>query len=342
LANQLFTNISTNSFPLRLYPASQRVTYLYYLGRFNLTNNHFHRAAVCLEQAYLETPPQLVSHRKRILTYLIPSSLFMGRLPTNALLRRPEAESLAPIFIPIATSIRTGNFVLFQHSLAANESWLLDKGLLIPFTHRLRPFLWRSLARRVFLLTYVPSFQIQEDSSSRKAAVLDLSDLHTAAIFQQHLLEGYVLAPSPTAVPGPLPNLRAVAPSDVSPMFLKAVRNSAAEAKAGADHGVASIPSTLVAPAGGPRRLRPNEGLVWGNAEVTMGDVEMAVLSLVDCGLLHGYVAHSAGKFAIQGGKSKGGPLAAGWPSVAQAIRERTYLNGQEVDWENVPGWKKA
>jgi len=179
------------------------------------------------------------------------------------------------------------------------------------------------------MLTYVPA---PDDVNSRKAAVLDLSHLHVAATFLQHFLEGYVPAP-PTA--GPRPHLRLPPGAGVSPMFIKALRNSAAEAEAASDH------STLEPPAGGPRRLRPNEGLVWGNADVTMQDVEMVVLSLIDQGLLHGFVAHSAGKFAIMGGKVRGGPLAAGWPCVAQAIRERTYPNGAEVDWDSIPGWKK-
>ncbi|CRK36168.1 hypothetical protein BN1708_016510, partial [Verticillium longisporum] len=41
LAKQIFTNISSNSPPLSLYPAAQRVTFLFYLGRFNLSNSHY-------------------------------------------------------------------------------------------------------------------------------------------------------------------------------------------------------------------------------------------------------------------------------------------------------------
>src|ERR1700716_1674817 len=64
LANQLFTNISQHSPPLSLYPASQRVTYLYYLGRFHFSNNHFYRAQLCLQEAYNQCHAKAVSQRQ--------------------------------------------------------------------------------------------------------------------------------------------------------------------------------------------------------------------------------------------------------------------------------------
>ncbi|KAF7558979.1 hypothetical protein G7046_g5175 [Stylonectria norvegica] len=314
LAKMIFVNISTISPPLKLYPAAQRVTFLYYLGRFNFSNNHYLRAAHCLQEAYLQTPPQLVSHRTNILTYLIPSNILLGRFPSNVLLQRPEALSLAPVFLPLCRAIRSGNFVQFQHHLAAHEAWLFEKGLLLTLTHRLRPLLWRSLSRKAFALTYVPP----SDASSRKAATLDLADLLTVAIYLQHRLEGW-LPSSPNAL-GRAPH--------ANPLLIKAHLNSAQ------DPG----DSTLAPPPGGPRSLRPNEGMVWGNAAVTPEDVEMTIATLIQQGLLHGFVAHGQGRFAIIGAKAKGSPVLAGWPNVWQTIRERRY---EDYDPDDVPGWVK-
>ena len=97
--------------------------------------------------------------------------------------------------------------------------------------------------------------------------------------------------------------------------------------------------STLFPPSGGPWKLRPNEGMVWGNAAPTAQDVELAVATLVQQGLLHGYVAHDMGKFAVMGAKTRGG-LVAGWPVVARAVRERRYVEDLELD--AVPGWVKG
>jgi nuclear mRNA export protein PCID2/THP1 len=314
----IFVNISTNSPPLSLYPAAQRVTFLYYLGRFNLANNHYLRAAHCLQEAYLQTPAALVSHRGTILSYLVPCNLLLGRFPSAALMQRPEARPLAPVFVPLCAAVRTGDFVRFQAHLAAHEAWLLDKGLLLPLAHRLRPLLWRALGRRTFLLTYVAP----TDASSRRAATLDLHHLHAVAVYLQRRLEGWLPA---TGAMGHRPR-----PPHVNPLLMKAVKNSVQ------DPG----DTTVVAPPGGPRKLRPNEGIIWGNADVTFDDVEMMVATLVQQGLMHGFVAHGQGRFAIIGAKAKGSPVLAGWPNVWQVIRDRRH--DDDFDPDEVPGWVKG
>lgn len=320
LAKMLFVNVASISPPLSLYPAAQRVTFLYYLGRFNLANHHYRRAALCLEAAYLQTPAALVAHRTNILTYLIPCNMLLGRFPSRALLARPEAATaLAPVFFPLCQALRTGNFVAFQAHLAAHEDWLFEKGLLLQLSSRLRPLLWRSLSRRAFLLTYVPP----ADAASRKAATLDLADLHTLAVYMQRRLEGWL-----PSHPGSSTHHR---PPQGQKLLLRAVTNSVGDAGT----------STLAPPPGGPRRLRPNEGLVWGNAAVTYEDVEMAVAALVQQGLMHGFVAHGQARFAVVGAKAKGSPLLAGWPNVWQAIQNRQYEESG-FDLDEVPGWVKG
>ncbi|KAK2591990.1 hypothetical protein QQS21_010326 [Conoideocrella luteorostrata] len=319
LAKMIFVNISTISPPLSLYPASQRVTFLYYLGRFNFSNQHYQRASLCLEQAYLQTPPQLVSHRTNILTYLIPCNILLGRFPSAALMQRSEAQALRSVFPPLCQAVRSGNFIHFQAHLAAHESWLFEKGLLLALTHRLRPLLWRCLARKTFILTYVPP----TDASSRKAATLDITHLHTVAVYLQRRLEGW-LPSHPNAHRG------GRAASQANPLFMKAVANNVQDSPQ---------TGTLASPPGGPKKLRPNEGMVWGNAEITLEDVEMMVATLVEQGLMHGFVAHGQSRFAIIGAKAKG-PVVAGWPNVWQAILERRYE--EEFDIDDVPGWVKG
>jgi hypothetical protein len=318
LAKQIFTNISTNSPPLSLYPASQRVTFLYYLGRFHLSNNHFLWAARCLEGAYLQTPRAFVSHRTNILTYLIPANMLLGRLPSRQLLSRPEAaQTLAPVYAPIAHAVRTGNFVLLQHTLATHQAWLLEKALLLALTYRLRPLLWRALSRKTFILTYVPD----ADASSRKAATLELGHLLTVATHVQRRLEGWVPS-NPSFSSGGRP-----------PVFLQAVHNT--------NHpDSSSFDSTLAPPPGGPKKLSPNEGLVCGNLAVTASTVESTVASLIHQGLMHGFIAHAQQRFAIMGAKQKGSPVLAGWPEVWTAISERRY--DEDIDWHTIPGWVKA
>ncbi|CAK7197592.1 hypothetical protein SEUCBS139899_000240 [Sporothrix eucalyptigena] len=327
-AAQMFTNITNTGPPLAFYPAAQRVTYLYYLGRFHLENNHFHRAALCLEAAYRQTPSACQRHRRLILTYLIPANLLIGIFPSAALLLRPEAaDELRPVFAPIVAAVRQGNFAAFQAALHEHEVWLVRHRLLLTLSYRLRPILWRSLTRRVFLLTYVPPVNSDAIVSSattaakgRAAPTLDLADLLVAATLAQHQIEGYVpVAPTP----------RPRAPH-TNTLFMQAVANSTA---------LSENASTVAAPPTGVRKLRPSEGMVWGNLPVTMPDIESVVSSLTAQGLMHGFVAHAAGKFAVVGAKAKGA-VPAGFPPVAEVMRER--LRESDVDMDSVPAWVKA
>ncbi|CAK7225920.1 hypothetical protein SBRCBS47491_006051 [Sporothrix bragantina] len=327
-AKQMFTNITNTGPPLAFYPAAQRVTYLYYLGRFHLENNHFHRAALCLEAAYRQTPTACRQHRRLILTYLIPANLLRGVFPSSALLLRPEAsDELRPVFAPIVAAVRQGNFAAFQAALHEHEAWLVRHRLLLTLSYRMRPLLWRSLTRRVFMLTYVPPVNGDAIVSSattaakgRAAPTLDLADLLAAATLAQHQIEGYVpVAPTP----------RPRAPH-TNTLFMRAVANNTASAENA---------STVAAPSAGVRKLRPSEGMVWGNLPVTMADIESVVSSLTAQGLMHGFVAHAAGKFAVVGAKAKGA-VPAGFPPVAEVMRER--LRESDVDLDSVPAWVKA
>lgn len=318
LAAQLLLNVSTSGPPLQLYPAAQRVTFLYYLGRFNFDSDHFFRASLCLQEAYLQTPPALQKHRKLILTYLIPSNIMLGRFPSQALLSRPEAADLAQVFLPIMGAVRKGDFLAFQQAIAAHEHWLYRRGLLFTLMFRLRPIVWRSFLRRIFILTYEPP---QHNQNSRAAPTLNLADVFTAATYVQKRLEGYVLARPQQQ------QQQQRAPSNS--LFMMAVQNSAG------DSG-----SLLVAPPSGkPRKLKPSEGLFWGNLPVTMQEVEGVIAALAAQGLMHGFLAHSSGKFAIMGSKKGGGALASGWPGVAKAVQDR--LSEEGVDSEEVPAFVK-
>ncbi|RWA12738.1 hypothetical protein EKO27_g2356 [Xylaria grammica] len=307
LAKQLFTNVSAKAPPLAFYPAAQRVTYLYYLGRFHFINNHFTRASRCLETAYIQTPSNFQKHRQLILTYLVPCNMLLGRLPSPALLQRPEMQPMVPVFSRFAQAIRTGNYLLFHQTLCLHENWLFRKGLLLTLTYRLRPLLWRSLSRRTFLLTYVAP----TEADSRKAATLELSHLLITTSYVQRRLEGYL--PAQPAVRGKQ--------AHINNIFLTALSNSA---------GPGTGASTLVLPPGGPKTSSANEGLIWGNMAITAEHVESMVASLCAQGLLHGYLAHSQGRFAIMGTKQKGSAIAAGWPPVYEVLAQ--------ID-DEIPGW---
>lgn len=334
-AVQMFTNLSASGPALSLYPASQRVTFLYNLGRFYFDFDHFYRAHMCLEEAYRQCPPTFQKHRRQILTFWIPSNLLLGRFPSIALLQRPEAAGFYDIFVPICAAVRAGNFLAFQAAMAHNRDWLWAKGLYVTLFTRLKQLVWRSFTRRIFLLTW------QQDQTGggemvNKAAVLSLEHVVTAAQYVQKLLEGYV-AQRPPAPRAP--------PSHVSRIYLRAVSNSTSGAE----------PQQLLAPAR-PRRLMPMEGLVFGNKRPELETVEPIVANLVYAGFLNGFIARQSGRFAVEGAKKAGGnAVRAGWPPAWQCVMER-FREDYEVavqrydagegeppgEMDDVPGWVRS
>lgn len=179
-AEQVFTNISQQSPPLGRFPASQRVTFLYYLGRYLFANNHFFRAQLALQAAYEECHSQGIKQRRSILIYLVTSNIILGRFPSANLLQRPEAAGLGEILLPICQAIKKGDLATFRTLLDMdhpNAAWLLQKRLLLQLRNRCEVLVWRSLARRTYLLS---GFRGDE---TKRAPSLDLGDILTLALF---------------------------------------------------------------------------------------------------------------------------------------------------------------
>lgn len=179
-ATQIFEQISGNAPPLAAYPKSQRVTFLYYLGRFLFQHNHFYRAQLALQAAYTESPAheQCAKQRRLILIYLITSNIILGRFPSTALLSRPEAHGLTDRFTPLCAAIRSGNLIQFHHLTSISSphaAWYLHHRILFQLQNRCEVLVWRSLVRKTFLLQGVAP-----EAGTNKAASLDLHSLVAA------------------------------------------------------------------------------------------------------------------------------------------------------------------
>lgn len=281
-ATQIFENIYNLSPPLDVYPKSQRVTFLYYLGRFLFQNSHFYRAQQALQEAYDESParPECARQRRHILIYLIASNLVLGRFPSQVLLSRPEAQGLAERFLPLCFAIRRGDLAAFQRHLdvdnAPHADWFLHFRILLQLRNRCEVLVWRSLVRKVWILAGT-----RPPAGSKVTPQVNLSDLVAA---------------------------------------FGALDNQAKE------DGVAPDPDF--------------EGVDYGetSARIDALAVESKLSSLIDQGLLNGFIAHRQGKYCITGVQRAGGNiLAAGFPQPWTVLVGKAHRNGEGV----VPGWKK-
>ena len=312
-AEQIFGNIYQQSPPLALFPAAQRVTFLYYLGRYLFANNHFYRAELALQAAYNQCHARCLKQRRLILVYLITSNVVVGRFPSAQLLQRPEAEGLGDRFLPICHAIAKGDLATFRSLLSldsANADWFLSRRILLQLRNRCETLVWRSLARRTFLLSGTQG-GAQGDGSQR-APTLDLDDLLTLSIF----LEQRTLRPEASLTNG---NSLTDGSIHTSSIFL--VQNvSSSTTKTKKDTGGYIDPDLRGA-------VEPT-----GPDLPTMATTESVVSSLIEQGLLHGYISHRLLRFAIMGAKTRGA-LQAGFPNVWESIKGKAN--------DEVPGWVK-
>lgn len=319
-AEQIFAMIYQQSPPLSLYPAAQRTTFLYYLGRYHFANNHFYRAQLALQAAYNQCHRQATRQRRLILIYLITSNMILGRFAKPHIYRRPEARGLQEQFEPLCRAIARGDIASFRQLTDINNpstSWFLHWRILLQISNRCEVLVWRSLARRTFLLSGTSG-----DAANKKAPTLSLEDVLILATFLEKRALGI----------GSKGNN---------------INGSAIQKADGRKHtnSIFIVPPPLT-PAGTPPATEDEEGLPDGYVDPDLLDcvdppgpdlptietVESTIASLVDQDLLHGFVSHGQKRFAITGAKNAS-PLEVGFPNAWRTISAK-------MD-DEVPGWVK-
>ncbi|KAL9084274.1 MAG: hypothetical protein Q9159_005319 [Coniocarpon cinnabarinum] len=289
-AEQIFTNVYNQAPPLSLYPKAEQVTYLYYLGRFLWTTGHWHRAILALQAAYDMSPKTdgTIKQRRHILIYLIASNMILGRFPSQELYSRPEAVGFAERFHPICQSIAKGDLESFYRLTAMDAPharWFLGFRILLQLRNRCEVLVWRSLARRTFLL------KGQTPENDKGAYTLALQDFQTV----YSLLE--MRARLPAGLTSQIPNgVSCKEWMQLGPFRPHMALNVHPSFQDDDDvERMVQLPSML--------------------------HIESIFSSLIGQGLLRGYLSHKSLRYAIQGAKLRG-PLLAGFPNVWQTVTE--------------------
>ncbi|KAI4171568.1 MAG: hypothetical protein LQ343_004160 [Gyalolechia ehrenbergii] len=315
-AEQIFALIYQQSPPLSLYPAAQRTTFLYYLGRYHFANNHFYRAQLALQAAYNQCHIQARKQRRLILIYLITSNIILGRFPTSRIYQKPEAQGLRERFESLCQAIAKGDIASFRALTDIEDpstSWFLHWRILLQVINRCEVLVWRSLARRTFLLS-----GNRGDAANKKAPTLSIEDVFTLAIYLEKRALG------------------------IEPKEATDLKTQTSDGKQHTNSIFIFPPTPADTPLAKGDEERFPEGYVDpdlvdcvdppGPDLPTMEAVESMVASLVDQDLLHGFVSHGQKRFAITGAKNAS-PLQIGFPNVWATISAK-------MD-EEVPGWVK-
>ncbi|KIW05546.1 uncharacterized protein PV09_03424 [Verruconis gallopava] len=307
-AEQIFTNIGAKSPPIEIYPRSERATYLYYLGRFYFTVNHFYRAQAALQAAYDECHKQATKQRRLILVYLVTSNIILGKFPSEALYQKPEARGFRERYQPICNAIRSGDLASFRRLTAMDNEhaeWFLFHRVFLQIRSRCEVLVWRSLSRKVWIL-----HGDRGQPELRRPPFLELEDLVTVAQY----LEKRALNPLSLSDGGP-------GNRHTNWVFMSQDPPKASRYVDDDFEGLEEDDEFF------DEEVNP---FLLPDLQV----IESVVSSLVSQGLINGYVSTQK-KLAIQGATRKP-TLEAGWPNVWQTIKTRCEKGG-----EDIPGWKR-
>lgn len=360
----MFSSITAQSPPLAHFPASQRVTYLYYLGRYLFSNNLFYPAQIALQAAYDQCHCQALSQRNLILTYLIPCNIIMGRFPSRELLQRPEAKGLAENFDPLCHLIVRGDYLAFREHLSVDSptaQWFARKGLLLTLRNRGEILVWRSFCRKIFIYGgYLGDPQAQAQRGPPPFLYLQKVLVATRWLQQKHnpqMVNGHGTGPvgeesyiygSQTIFHPMDPEYSGLADPDTV-------------TAPDADHEILEKYGDYLAPDGyfdedGHWQDNTPGNLIDGEPEadyegcefdpyadsgyddeegqpsLLMREIESIIASLLAQGLIRGYLTHRNPRLAIPGARLRGA-LPTGFPNVWQTISTR------EKEDFHVPGW---
>ncbi|KAJ5220520.1 hypothetical protein N7468_009724 [Penicillium chermesinum] len=342
-AEQMFASISAQSPPLEYFPASQRVTYLYYLGRYLFANNMFYFAKIALQASYNQCHRQAFSQKRLILTYLIPCNIVMGRFPSQRLLHKPEAEGLGQHFEPLCRLIVRGDYLEFRKHLdfsSPTAQWFAKKGLLLTLRNRCEILVWRSLCRKVFVHAgFHGDPQAQAQRGPPPYLYLEKLAVATRWLQTRHKDS------TPNGYGEPHPDSIFFGSQTISLPFhpeFAGLDTARSINPSGPDFGMLKEFGDYLAPAGvfdeeGGWHQNPENVLIEAVPDLDYTGYQMNPVG-IDHGivavprLLRGYLTHSNPRFAIPGARLRGA-LPTGFPNVSQTILEH------ESGDDRVPGW---
>ena len=127
-----------------------------------MRDHAFLKAHYSLQDAYDICHPRFQRQRRKILIPLLASSLLIGRFPSKEILDRPEAEGLYDLFFPVCMAIRQGDFRAFRVAMGTEgpdtwkAQWWEQQRLKHMLEDRTNILLWRSLVRKIWLITCGP------------------------------------------------------------------------------------------------------------------------------------------------------------------------------------------
>lgn len=125
-------------------PKALAVTLCFMWGKHCVLDGNVLEANEKLSWALANCPEEHTGNRRRILVYLVPCRLRMGKYPSRKLLERHGMQGLAGI----CRATSSGNVRLFDSEFERQETWLIHMGTYL-MVEKLKLLVYRNLCLRV-------------------------------------------------------------------------------------------------------------------------------------------------------------------------------------------------
>lgn len=133
--------------PLEAFAVAHQITFNYYVGRLAIFDENYAKAVGTLTEALRHCPCDAHGNRKKLLKYLVPTQLLMGRLPKDSLLQDYGLHQ----YSTIVSAVRSGDVGALVDALEADQYRFIMEGIYL-LLERLKFPTYRRLLKRVQLL----------------------------------------------------------------------------------------------------------------------------------------------------------------------------------------------
>lgn len=165
LCANIFANMNLLNLHFNKYPKSQQIEYRYILGRYYMIKNQLYKAYHHLNWSYMNSHKVYNTQNTiRILRYLIPTSILIGKIPSLQILN--ISTEFQQNYIPLIKYLKQGNHLQFQKTLYDNQLYFKSKFILILLIQRSKVLIFRNLFYKIMTITQSTRFSYDELATS--------------------------------------------------------------------------------------------------------------------------------------------------------------------------------
>ncbi|CAB3403600.1 unnamed protein product [Caenorhabditis bovis] len=125
------------------FSMADKVTYNYFLGRKAMFDADLTLAEKSLTYAFNNCPPEAFANKRKVLIYLIPVKMFLGHMPTEALLKKYQLDE----FMEVVNAVKNGHVGALDNALNNHETFFIRCGIFL-MLEKLRMITFRTLFKK--------------------------------------------------------------------------------------------------------------------------------------------------------------------------------------------------